>query len=220
MRPLSRRLVITAALLLTAPAVAGCGDQSATGRPSARSTATSTPTATPTPAPAPAPTRSPASHPPAPAEVIAPELDEGLVRAGRAFVSMARGARGAGLPVDTPVTVLLGGTPAGDIAAADATTPEPWSRLCDERGEGYAQRACPLSALLPLTETGSVTFSADPAREPCSRPHGLSPRDVGGTQRVTLLPRPHASCLDYAAVELYVNDVGQLVAVNLVLGSP
>jgi hypothetical protein len=37
---------------------------------------------------------------------------------------------------------------------------------------------------------------------------------------VTLLAPGQRSCLDYAAVELYLNDVSQLVAVDLVLGSP
>jgi hypothetical protein len=153
-------------------------------------------------------------------DVVPTGMDEDLVRVGRMFLRLARGAAGATLPVEPQVTVLLGGEQATVLTSTQADDRASWEQLCDSSGKGYAERSCPVSALAALADSEGVTFSTEPAQEPCSGPHGLEPGDVGGTKRVTLLARPHGSCLDYAAVELYLNDVSQLVAANLVLGSP
>jgi hypothetical protein len=115
------------------------------------------------------------------------------------------------------VTVYLGGEEATTVDAAEVDDPQTWSELCDAAGKGYAMRECPVSALSPFTKPG-VAFTIEPAREPCSRP--TRPDGLAVHRRVTLVAPGDRSCLDYAAVELYVNDVAQLVAVNLVLGSP
>ena len=153
--------------------------------------------------------------------LLAPPTDEDLVRVGRLFVRFARGDHElAGPPVDTPVLLMIGSQPVSTISSRDAMESSSWEGLCPDAG-GYAERTCPFSFLEPLAEDAApITFSMAPAQEPCSRPHGIEPSDVGATRRVTLLARPHGSCFDYAAVEQYVNDVSQVVAANLVLGSP
>ncbi len=117
------------------------------------------------------------------------------------------------------MTVLLGGVEAMTVDAAAAGDPATWNDLCDAKGEGYAMRECPIRAL-PYFERRGAELTTDPAQAPCDRPPGVEPEDVGATRRVTVLAAGDRSCLDYAAVELYVNDVAQLVAVDLVIGSP
>lgn len=196
-------LALLAALTLTA-----CGDDAPTATDPE-------PTATPTPSQTPEP------EPPSRAgeDVVPADLDRDLLFAAEAWLRLARGERGPGLPVDTPVTVLLGGDEALTVDAADAGDPATWNDLCDAQGEGYAMRECPIRAL-PYFKAPGVELTTKPAQAPCDRPPGVDPADVGATKRVTLLAAGERSCLDYAAVELYVNDVAQLVAVDLVIGSP
>lgn len=197
MRSSSFRVLV----LLVVLAVAGCADRAA-----------------PTTATDPAPSSSPTTTgTPAP-DPLSPEL-----RALAAtYLELAR----TGGPVDLPaagtdVRVLLGGDPdsATTIPAAEVGTATPWRHLCDPDATGYAERACPLDALQYVAPAGTE-LSPDPAQEPCSRPHGLEPADLSATQRVTLLAAGDRSCLDYAALELYADDAGRLVAADLVLGSP
>lgn len=196
MRSSSFRVLV----LLLVLAVTGCADRAEPTTAADPAPSTATPTSTPTPDP------------------LSPEL-----RALSAtFLELARTGGPVGLPVaGREVRVLLGGDPASatTIPAADAGTAGPWRQLCDPDGAGYAERACPLDALQHVAPAGTE-LSPDPAQEPCSRPHGLEPADLGATQRITLLAPGARSCLDFAAVELYADATGRLVAADLVLGSP
>jgi hypothetical protein len=48
---------------------------------------------------------------------------------------------------------------------------------------------------------------------------GAAPSDTGGPHQVTILPAAGVPCQDDFVVQLFIDDVGQLAAVNLLLGS-
>lgn len=137
---------------------------------------------------------------------------------GRRFLDFALG-RTDGLPVDTPVTLYLGNRLLKTIPASDADDRAAW-RLCATYGEG----SCPFSALETLARNGDhpLAWSNDPHRGTFC-PDGLAPgppTDTGGTYAVVLsIPEPQ-SCAQAFEVQVWVNDVAQIVAVNLLLGSP
>ena len=132
------------------------------------------------------------------------------------FQSFARGE--VAYPWTGPVEVLMGGQEATSLTAEQAATPRAWRRLCNDAGTGYAMRECPIDVLSYVE--GPVTVGTEAVQEPCSRPHGLEPADVGATRRISLVADGGGSCLDYAALELYVDVESRVVAVNLLLGSP
>ena len=153
--------------------------------------------------------------------LLAPPKDEDLVRVGQLFVRFAQGdSRLAVPPIDTPVLLMVGGQPVKTVSSRDAIERSSWEGLCPEAGS-YAGRTCPFSFLEPFKDARQpVTFSMEPAQHPCAHPTAVTPTDVGGSLLVTLVPNPRADCLAYVAVELYVNDVLQIVAANLVWSEP
>jgi hypothetical protein len=191
----------------------GHAADSATSAPQTASPVESTEaTPVPTVVPAPVPTHTPT--------LLAPPTDEDLVRVGELFVRFAHGHQPYGPPVDTPVLLLVGGQPSKTITAREAVERSSWEGLCPDAG-GYAGRSCPFSFLEPLANAKEpVAISREPAQHPCAHPTPVTPAEVGGSRLVTLVPNPGAACPAYVAVELYVNDVGQIVAANLIWSEP
>jgi hypothetical protein len=163
----------------------------------------------------------PPTQPPTPTPtLLSPPTDDDLTRVGRLFVRFARGQQPAGPPVDTPVLLLVGGQPVTTISARAAVQRSSWEGLCPDAG-GYAARTCPFSFLEPLADPAQPsTVSLEPAQHSCAHPTPVTPAQVGGTRFVTLVPDPDAGCTGYVAVELFVNDVLQIVAANLVWSEP
>ena len=167
------------------------------------------------------PSIEPEPTPSATRSLLAPPTDEDLTRVGQLFVRFARGDQPAGPPVDTPVLLLLGGQPVRTISAREALEPSSWEGLCPTGAQGYAGRTCPFSVVAPLAQaTQPITFSMDPAQHSCAHPTPVTPAEVGAARLVTVVPDATANCLDYVGVELYVNDVGQIVAANVVWAEP
>ncbi|MCW2833236.1 MAG: hypothetical protein JWN68_1189 [Nocardioides sp.] len=143
-----------------------------------------------------------------------PQLDQ----VARAFERFARGAM-QDPPADTPVTLYLGGVRTEVISRQGWQRPAEW-RLCPAGG-GYAGRTCSFSAvdLIRNHDGPLATTSAKPPHS-CAHPQPLSATDAGGRYSVTLTPDESLDCTSYWAVQLIINDVYQLVAVNIVLAEP
>lgn len=147
---------------------------------------------------------------PAPILLMPPDLD----RVASAFVRFATG-RNAYPPADTPITLYLGGRPVTTLAGRDVGDRTAW-RICPEGGS-YAGALCPFSALDLLVEhEGELAVTTERLEHPCAHP--TRPRVVGHS--VTLTPREPQTCVSYFAVELHVNDVGQVTDVDLVMAEP
>jgi hypothetical protein len=146
-----------------------------------------------------------------------------LDRVAHTFLRFARGEL-PGPPSDTPVGVYLGGALLRTVESPELGDRAQWEGLCPDSVGGYAYyagRTCPFSVLEPLRSTDEgVTTTTEPATHPCAHPTPLTPQQVGGSHRVTLLPKPHGSCPDWVAVELFINDGSQVVAVNLIWAEP
>jgi len=196
MRPLPVRLAIAVLLGLV---VVGCGADDGgreAGRPSSGSPST-----------APTTTRATPAFPPAP---------ERLRRVAEEFLAFVRSGDASDLPLGHRVALLLGNRPVATRDGADLRDRRSWS-VCPP--EGYAERSCPLSAVAAFrADQGSLVFTTAVPEEPCTRGPALPP-PLRDTDFVTVLVERRTSCLDYLAVQLFV-DVGRVVGANLVLGSP
>lgn len=139
-----------------------------------------------------------------------------LRRTGGQFAAFARDGT-AGLPADTPIALYLGGVRRGVAGRpADRTS---W-RICPP-GSSYAGRVCPFSALDVVSDwPGPLAITGRPPAHPCAHPTPFDARRAGGAVAVTLTPDEELDCTSYWAVQLAVNDVGQIVAANLVLAEP
>jgi hypothetical protein len=143
-----------------------------------------------------------------------PELD----RVARLFERFARG-RSATPPADTPVTLYLGGVEQKVVTHASWQRPRAW-RLCPPGG-GYAGRTCAFSAVDTIrSHIGPLATTTQAPAHACAHPQPLSAADVGGRYSVTLTPGEPLDCTSWWAVQLFVNDVRQVVAVNTVWAEP
>ena len=139
-----------------------------------------------------------------------------LRRAGGRFAAFARGDIAA-LPADTPITLFLGGVRRGVV---EEPTDGPSWRVCPPGGS-YAGRVCPFSAVEVVADwPGPLAITGDPPSHVCAHPTPFDARRNGGAAAVTITPDEELDCASYWAVQLAVNDVGQIVASNLVLAEP
>ncbi|GGO73941.1 hypothetical protein GCM10012276_20760 [Nocardioides deserti] len=164
-------------------------------------------------APTPSSSASPSEPPPEPGLDLPPAPAE-LERVARAFLRFARGR--VGPPVDTPVELYLGGRFVRTLPNAEASDRAAWA-VCPEGGS-YAGRTCPFSAVDRLAGTPRVAVSSEEPRHPCAHPVPLP--GAGPGRSVTLQPDVSLTCVDWFAVQLVVNDVGQVTTVNLVHAEP
>jgi hypothetical protein len=136
---------------------------------------------------------------------------------GARFLAYARGETDE-LPVDNPVRLYLGNEYQKTINAADIADRTSWN-ICAI----YAERGCPppMSAVTELREAAgepTVEDSLQPGF--CLTRLAEPPTDTGGSQFVVLGASGISSCIDNFAVQIWSNDVGQITAVNLLLGAP
>jgi hypothetical protein len=150
---------------------------------------------------------------------VLPGMEVDLERLAQLFVRFARG-KPDGPPADMAVGVYLGGSLARTIESHDLADRAQWEGICPDSG-GYAGRTCPFSVLEPLrSELDGMRIETRPVPHPCAHPAPMGPSDVGATHVVTIVPRPAGSCVDWVAVEIFLNDVSQVVAVDLVWAEP
>ena len=194
------RLAVAAAMVV----LTGCGDMAAPTAPSATDgPSPSTPIATTPPTPS-------ASADPTP-------LPDGLNGVGPRFLAFARGELETP-PVDTPVDLYVGRIFVEAISSEQAGDRLAY-RVCGPEG-GYAGRTCPFSAVDVLAGyDGEVTATTNPPSHPCLHPARM-PDELVAYRTLVLTATAPLTCVDYFAVELSVNDVDQIVAVDLLLTEP
>jgi hypothetical protein len=148
-------------------------------------------------------------------------VSEDLRRIGELFVDFARSAdpdHHHGPPADTPIELFIGGVLAKVIPSTRTADRREW-QACPG-GIGYAARSCPISPLTPLEEyPGPIAMTTEPPAHVCAHPTEL-PEQLDVYRYVTLAADAGLDCTSYFGVQLFVNDVGQVVAVNLVLSEP
>jgi hypothetical protein len=147
-----------------------------------------------------------------------PPADEVAAPVAELFARFARGERPPhGPPVDTPVDLYLGNRYLATLPAARARDPEAWEGCLEG---GYAGRTCPFSWTRPIADyAGRLAITSAAPEHPCAHP-GPLPAELEAYHAVTLTPDESLDCTSYWAVQLFVNDVGQVVAANLVWAEP
>ncbi|MDN4172335.1 PASTA domain-containing protein [Nocardioides sp. SOB77] len=143
-----------------------------------------------------------------------PPAPDDLDRVARAFLRFARGEGTP--PVDTPVDLYLGGRFVETLASAETGDRAAWE-VCPEGGS-YAGATCPFSALELLGETPRVAVTSPRPEHPCAHPSPLPGAAAG--RSVILQPDEALACPSWFAVQLRVNEVGQVTAVDLVRSEP
>jgi len=140
--------------------------------------------------------------------------DPTLAEIASRFLAYARG-QSDDLPVDTPVRLYLGNQYQKTIQPLRDGR-QSWE-VC---AAGYAERSCPMSAVEVLRSSEQMPTITPAASDTCFAAAGNDPTDTGGSTVVVLAPLNPFSCADDYAVQIWSNDVGQITAVNLLLGSP
>ena len=141
---------------------------------------------------------------------------EGLARLFTLFASMANDS-GQGLLIENPVRLYLGNKYVRTLSGEDASDPDAWN-VCEQ--PGYAERSCPISATLELHGgLDAQQWSPAAGASVCPVEVTTPPTDTGGVLEVVITPKTTSACLEYYEVQLFT-DGGQVVAVNLLLGSP
>jgi hypothetical protein len=137
-----------------------------------------------------------------------------LNRVATLFIAFAHGAQRTP-PSDTPVTLFLGGLQQRVLDGDELADRERW-RLCPPEGT-YAACTCPFSAVEAIDRhTGPLAVTSAGPEHACAHPAALA----GGGHTVTITPDESLDCTSFWAVQLQVNDVQQVVAVNLVWAEP
>lgn len=150
-----------------------------------------------------------------------PELDAGRLGPGTpeaiaaAFLEFARGNRDT-IPSDTPVRLYLGNAYVRTIPSAEVDQRASW-QMCRTP---YAQRDCPFDPLDVFDEGDIMTTISTHERTSCLQTLTDAPSDTGGSRTIAIVPYDAPDCAGQYAVQLWINDVGQITAVNLLLGHP
>jgi hypothetical protein len=148
--------------------------------------------------------------------LVSPELRD----IGRRFVAFARGSdpRPDGFPADTPVEFYIGGQLAKVVPSARLAERHVWQGC--PGGISHAGGACPISLFAPFADhPGAIAMTGQAPPHPCLRQRRL-PTELRAYRTVTLTPDQDVDCTSAFAVQLFVNDVHQIVAINLVMSQP
>jgi hypothetical protein len=138
---------------------------------------------------------------------------------GQRFADFATG-RSPTLPIDTPVRLYRGHHYVRTLSADLASDPHAWT-VC---GPGHLGATCRLSTVETLAsyaESGHGLRASPPPTggDPgfCLNAGGEAPTDTGGDHVIALRPYP-VGCIGTFEVDIYSNDVGEIVAVDLLRG--
>ena len=125
------------------------------------------------------------------------------------FYDFSRGVPGATLPVDTPVELGLGDGPRVTLSAVEAGHLDRWRvDPANVPGSGTVALLQPLAA-----SRGRYQVNVDRPPE-CSSGATASPREFGGSRFLTISPMSGGGSCAWA-LDVYLNDVGQVVGVIL-----
>lgn len=118
-------------------------------------------------------------------------------------------------PADTPIDLFLGQRPVATVESDDSR--DAWT-ICPDSG-AYAG-GCPFSPLDVIAEASALRATPFSPDLVCARSE-RAPDALRGYDHVAITPVPQGACAaGQWVVDLYVNDVGQVVAVNLTHGEP
>lgn len=207
----------SAAVILVGLLVASCGGPGSAPRSTPSSASSGTNSAGVSHAsPAPETTKKSCRPGSAPMQRSKGTVRSELRIAAHRFLDLARGrvdCRLAGpLPVDTPIGLYLGNLRQHTIAADAIGARSEWN-MCEP---GYGP-SCPVSPLDSLANVqGKVAISYRLPRS-CLTSLAGRPSDLGGSHVVVMQPAKRGSCASNFAVELWMNEVGQVTSVNLLL---
>jgi hypothetical protein len=118
------------------------------------------------------------------------------------------------IPADAPIRLYLGNK------YQTMVRPDRDGRLDWNMCATYAGRDCPMSALTTLVDADDVRIGTPRLNNACLDTLSNPPNDTGGSLLDVLTPGSTAGCTKQFAVEIWTNDVSQITAVNLLLGSP
>ena len=132
------------------------------------------------------------------------------------FHRFANNPTGGG-PFDTPISLGLGGRLVKTITTEESYDEDAW--VIDVTD--YAERDGTVSALELLRQSDGNFRVVTGEHRGCPGPGAKAPLDLsGGGRLLSIQPRQFDSCIDWWSVDLYVNDVQQVVGVDVHLGSP
>jgi|LULW01.1.fsa_nt_gb hypothetical protein len=112
--------------------------------------------------------------------------------------------------VDTPVRLFLNGDYVKTLNYPQVNKRKSY-RVCAPGG------GCD-NAVTRLATVQMLSFRD--RHSPCLDASAFMPARTGGTRQAVMQPRQSKPCEDNFAVQVWANDVGQMVAVNLVVRSP
>jgi hypothetical protein len=131
------------------------------------------------------------------------------------FLAFARG-EAEGIPADTPVRLYVGNRYKKTIASAALSDRRAWE-VCTPSVQGSCRPVSALSVLRDIKQTPAMTADLPKA---CLATLAEEPTDTGGYSVGALTHPDPTTCADQFAVQIWANDVGQITAVNLLLGTP
>jgi hypothetical protein len=135
------------------------------------------------------------------------------------FVDLERGqvdcrlaGQAGALPVDTPIGLYLGNHREHTIPEDAISARSEWN-MC---APGYGL-SCPVSPLNSIANMRGIPAISYRLPGSCLATLAGRPSDLGGSHVVVVRPAKPQSCASNFAVELWMNDVGQITSVNLLL---
>jgi hypothetical protein len=153
-----------------------------------------------------------AAFPGCQAESDSDDVLRGLV----AFAREPSGETWASVPFADRVQLGLGDRLLKTRSAQELRDPVAWMLDVDL----FRGRGGPLSSIEVLASNqGSLEFREGSYRR-CVSPSGPPPRPVSGLRRLSIQPRRPMSCLQWFAVDVFVDESGDIRAVTLDLWEP
>lgn len=145
-------------------------------------------------------------------EGLMPLSQEDLTRIANRFVAGAKQDEVV-LTNDGPVELYVGDKHVATVSNEDSTKVSAYDVCVD----GYAARACPLNAVETLASVTQSGLSFNATRAICDVTDGW-PRELDGYYLISV--EFGGDCAEWGSVTLFVNDAGQVVAIDLSLAEP
>lgn len=139
--------------------------------------------------------------------------DQAIADALLRFTADPGPATVAALPFANEVSLALGAETIVSLDSEQVADPAAWIMNRDEY-DGYAG---PFSVLETLSEPVEITIGA---HNRCVARPTPAPGDVAGLRQVGMQPTDATSCLEWFAVDLFVNDAGEIESIRLDLYGP
>jgi PASTA domain len=147
-------------------------------------------------------------------EPVVPDLSQEDIRAAQLFAAFARDETGYG-PFDTPVGLGVQGS---FVKAVSPTSPAGEWEVPPPAHSGISGTLSALRIIKQYDRNLQVT--SDRQVVCATKPATGQPELTGGGHLVSIQPGGSPACLQWFSVDLYVNDVSQVVGVDVRVGTP